>query len=69
MELLKKESELGKVYLKRYASPLKISERINDIESKINKIYKNFYLSATDLKKQKELDKYLKNEQNLKKKI
>ena len=68
MEILKKESELGKVYLKRYASPLKISKRINDIESKINKIYKNFYLSATDIKKQKELEEYLKNEQNLKNK-
>jgi len=68
MEILKKESELGKVYLKRYASPLKISKRINDIESKINKIYKNFYLSATDIKKQKELEVYAKNEQNLKNK-
>jgi hypothetical protein len=68
MELLKKESELGKVYLKRYASPLKISKRINDIESKINKIYKYFYRSVTDIKKQKELEIYMKNEQNLKNK-
>ena len=62
MELLKKESELGKVYLKRYANPLKISKRINDIESKLNKIYKNFYLSAADVKKLKELEEYQKNE-------
>ena len=68
MELLKKESELGKVYLKRYANPLKISKRINDIESKLNKIYKNFYLSAADVKKLKELEEYQKNEQYLKNK-
>ena len=68
MEIFKKKSELGKVYLKRYAGPLKISKRINDIESKINKIYKNFYLSTTDTKKQKELEEFLKNEQDLKNK-
>ena len=68
MEIVKSRSELGKVYLKRYTSPLQISKRINDIQSKINKIYKNFYLSATDIKRQKELEEYLKNEQNLKNK-
>ena len=63
---IKKNLELKKIILKRITTPLRISKKINDMKFKFNKIYRNFYLSSTDLKKQKEIEEYQKYQTMLK---
>ena len=58
--------ELKKLYLKRINTPLRVSKKISDMRKKFNSIYRNFYLSTTDLKKQKEIEEYLKYQTMLK---
>ena len=69
MDILKNGAEfkeLKKLYLKRINTPLRVSKQISDMRQKYNKIYRNFYLSTTDLKKQKEIEEYLKYQTMLK---
>lgn len=66
MDIFKKSSAIRKFYLKRISTPLRITKRILDMKYKFNKIYKNFYYSSTDLKKQKEIEEYLKFQSKLK---
>lgn len=46
--------------MKRKLPAFRISKRINDMKIYVDKIYNNFYTSSTDLKKQKEIDEYIK---------
>ena len=69
MDFIKKNFTFKKLYLKRITTPLRISKRISDMRYKFNKIYKNFYLSTTDLAKQKEMEEFLKYQAKLKYKL
>ena len=66
MYKFKKGLEIKKILLKRITTPLRISKKINDMKFKFNKIYRNFYLSSTDLKKQKEIEEFQKYQTMLK---
>ena len=46
--------------MKRKLPAFRISKRINDMKIYVDKIYNNFYTSSTDLKKQKEIEEYIK---------
>ena len=66
MNIIKNNSPYRKLLLKRITTPLRISKRITDMKYKFNKIYRNFYLSSTDMKKQKEIEEYQKYQNILK---
>ena len=44
--------------IKPKKTPFKIVKTINKMKSHIDKIYNNFYLSATDMKRQREIEEY-----------
>ena len=69
MDIIKNGNTFKKLYLKRISTPLRISKRITDMKYKFKQIYKNFYLSTTDLKRQKEMEEYLKYQSKLKYKL
>jgi len=66
MDNIKNANTFKKQYLKRISTPLRISKRITDMKYKFKEIYRNFYLSTTDLKRQKEMEEYLKYQSILK---
>ena len=46
--------------IKRKLPAFRISKRINDMKIYVDKIYNNFYTSSTDVKRQKEIEEYIK---------
>ena len=69
MEFTKKNLINRKLFLRKITTPLRITKRITDMRSNFNKIYRNFFLSSTDVKKQKEIEEYLKYQSKLKFKL
>ena len=66
MELFKKNLIERKWCLKKITTPLRIKKRINDMNNNFNKIYRSFFLSSNELKRQKELEEYMKYQAKLK---